>query len=163
VTARETLITALGLFFLVSFASAQAPPASNPPRPSLPDARKRTLPDAPGPTVHRFWDRKNVLLFSGVAAFRALDYASTRNMQARGREEILLPDDVVNNSAGFAALEAAGTATSVALAYGMHRWGHHKIERWVSIIHIGVAGFGDARNYLLDTKHAVVAATPQHR
>src|SRR5262245_44315183 len=58
--------------------------------------------------VHRFWDRKNVLLFSGVALFRGLDYASTRNMQARGREEILLPDDVANNSAGFAALEAAG-------------------------------------------------------
>src|SRR5213080_995349 len=59
-----------------------------------------TRPEAP---VHRFWDRTNVLLFSGVSIFRGLDYASTRNMQARGREEILLPDDVVNNSAGFAA------------------------------------------------------------
>lgn len=84
-------------------------------------------------------------------------------MQARGREEILLPDDVVNNSAGFAALEAAGTMTSVGLAYGMHRWGHHKLERWVSVVHIGVAGFGDARNYLLRTKHPVVVAAPQRR
>jgi hypothetical protein len=150
VTARATLITALGLFFLVLSAPAQSPP-----RPAV------GLPDAPV-TAHRFWDRKNVLLFSGVAVFRALDYASTRNMQARGREEILLPDDVVNNSAGFAALEAAGTATSVALAYGMHRSGHHKLERWVSIIHIGAAGFGDARNYLLVTKHSLVV-TPQRR
>src|SRR2546426_6672866 len=58
-----------------------------------------TRPEAP---VHLFWDRTNMFLFSGVSIFRGLDYASTRNMQARGREEILLPDDVVNNSAGFA-------------------------------------------------------------
>src|SRR5258708_28994898 len=117
---------------------------------SLPPAAKETtppvasLPSAPVPQ-HRFWDRTNVLLFSGVAVVRGLDYASTRNMQARGREEILLPDDVVNNSAGFTALEAAGTAASVGLSYWMHRTGHHKLERWISIVHIGVAGFGDVR------------------
>src|SRR5205823_9016388 len=54
-----------------------------------------TRPEAP---VHPFLDRTNMFLFSGVSIFRGLDYASTRNMQARGREEILLPDDVVNNS-----------------------------------------------------------------
>src|SRR6266487_2581597 len=102
------------------------------------------LPDAPA-QQHRFWDRTNILLFSGVAVFRGLDYASTRNFQARGREEVLLPDDVVNNSAGFASLELAGTATSVGLSYWMHRTGHHKVERWVSIVHIGVTGFGVAR------------------
>ena len=103
--------------------------------------------------VHRFWDRTNVFLFSGVSIFRGLDYASTRNMQARGREEILLPDDVVNNSAGFAGVEAATSATSVGLSYWMHRTGHHKLERWVSIAHIGVTGFGAARNYALKSKH----------
>src|SRR5579862_2369894 len=76
-------------------------------------------PAAPGTAAtplapeHRFWDRENVLLFSGVAIFRGLDYASTRNFMARGRTEVLIPDDVVNNSAGFASLEAAATATSV--------------------------------------------------
>jgi hypothetical protein len=103
--------------------------------------------------VHRFWDRTNLLLFSGVGAMRAMDYASTRNMQRRGREEVLLPDDVVNNSAGFAALEAAGTAASVGISYWMHRTGHHRLERWVSIVHIGVTGFGVVRNYTLDTYH----------
>src|SRR5215470_10446234 len=105
------------------------------------------------PEVHRFWDRKNVLLFSGIAVFRGLDYASTRNMQARGREEILLPDDVVNNSAGFASLEAASAMTSVGLSYLFHRTGHHKLERWLSIGHIGVTGFGVVRNYSLKSKH----------
>jgi len=94
-----------------------------------------------------------VLLFSGIAVFRGLDYTSTRNMQARGREEILLPDDVVNNSAGFASLEAAATATSVGISYVFHRTGHHKLERWLSIGHIGVTGFGVARNYALKSKH----------
>lgn len=103
--------------------------------------------------THRFWDRTNILLFSGVGVMRGMDYASTRNMQARGREEILLADDVVNNSAGFAALEAAGTAASIGISYWLHRTGHHTLERWVSITHISVAGFGDVRNYCLKTKH----------
>lgn len=103
--------------------------------------------------VHRFWDRKNLWLFSGVAAARGLDYASTYNMLDRGRQEILLPNEVVNNRAGFAALEAAGTATSIGLSYLLHRTGHHQLERWLSISHIGVAGFGAARNYALETKH----------
>jgi hypothetical protein len=98
---------------------------------------------------HAFWDRENIGLFSAVGAFRALDYASTRNFQARGREETLLPDDVVNNSAGFAALEAAATGASIGLSYVMHRTGHHRLERWVSITHITVTAFGDGRNYLL--------------
>jgi hypothetical protein len=101
---------------------------------------------------HRFWDHTNVLLFSGVAVFRGLDYASTRNMQARGREEILIPDDVVNNSAGFVSLEAAGAATSVGISYLLHRSGHHRLERWLSIAHIGITGFGAARNYALESR-----------
>lgn len=112
------------------------------------------LPEAPSQTPpHAFWDRTNIVLFSGVAVFRGLDYASTRNFQARGREEVLIPDDIVNNSAAFATLEAAGTLASVGLSYWMHRAGHHKIERWISIGHIGVTGFGVVRNYSLKSKH----------
>lgn len=105
------------------------------------------------PATHRFWDRTNILLFSGVAVFRGLDYASTRNMQARGRKEILLAPEVVNNSAAFASLEAAGAATSVGISYIFHRTGHHKLERWMSISHISVTGFGVVRNYCLVSKH----------
>ncbi len=120
---------------------------------STPEA---VAPNAPQPVampVHRFWDRTNILLFSGIAVVRGMDYASTRNFQARGRQEILLPDAVVNNSAGFAALEAAGTMTSVGISYILHRTGHHTLERWMSIGHIGVTAFGDVRNYCLKTRH----------
>ena len=87
------------------------PTPSNPHRPKAQRPRQPPSPTLPPRTRPiAFWDRTNILLFSGVAVFRGLDYASTRNFQARGREEILIPDDVVNNSAGFASLEAAGTA-----------------------------------------------------
>ena len=88
---------------------------------------------------------------------RGMDYASTRNFQARGRQEILIPDDVVNNSAAFASLEAAGTMTSVGLSYLLHRSGHHKLERWISIGDIGVTGFGVVRNYSLESRHKTAA------
>jgi hypothetical protein len=115
---------------------------------------EQVVPEAPRTVpVHRFWDRTNILLFSGIAVTRGMDYASTRNFQARGRQEILLSDEVVNNSAGFAALEAAGTMTSVGISYILHRTGHHTLERWMSIGHIGVTAFGDVRNYCLESKH----------
>jgi hypothetical protein len=146
---RQSHNLILALLLLVLPASAQdAGPAPKPaeppatPTPSSAPARAR-IPE------HRFWDRTNILLFSGVVASRALDYTSTRHFQARGDQEVLIPDDVVNNSAGFAALEAAGAATSVGISYIFHHYGHHKMERWVSIVHIGVTAFGDARNYSL--------------
>jgi hypothetical protein len=94
-----------------------------------------------------------VLLFSGIAVFRALDFASTKNFLARGRTEVLIPDDIVNNNAGFASLEAAATATSIGISYVFHRTGHHKMERWLSIVHMSVTAFGDAHNYALKSKH----------
>ncbi len=128
-------------------ARAQKPTAT-------PSSAPAPIPDAPSRNPpHAFWDRTNILLFSGVAVFRGLDYASTRNFLARGRDEILIPDDIVNNSAAFASLEAAGTLTSIGLSYWMHRAHHHRIERWISIVHIGVTGFGVARNYSLESKH----------
>jgi hypothetical protein len=116
-------------------------------------AQVRTQPENHIAPEHKFWDRKNILLFSGIAVFRGLDYASTRNFQSRGRQEVLIPDDVANNSAGFASLEAAATATSVGISYIFHRTRHHKMERWLSIGHAGVTVFGVAWNYSLKSNH----------
>lgn len=138
---RRLIRTVAALLLLSSYLFAQDPAKPAP----------GAIPAAPQPE-HRFWDRTNILLFSGVAVFRGLDYASTRNFQARGRTEILIPDDVVNNSAGFAGLEAASAATSVGISYIFHRTGHHKMERWLSIGHISVTGFGVVWNYSLESK-----------
>ena len=108
---------------------------------------------------HRFWDKENDWLFAGVGASRALDYSSTLNMRRRGNQEILLTNDVVDDHAGFAAIEAAGTGISIGASFLFHRYGHHKLERWTSIVHIGVTTFGGVRNYCLKTAHPVLSPT----
>jgi hypothetical protein len=102
---------------------------------------------------HRFWDKKNEWLFASVAAGRTFDYSSTLNLRRRGDKEILLTNDVVDNHAAFAAIEAAGTGASIGASYLFHRYGHHKLERWTSIVHFGLTTTGAVRNYCLKTAH----------
>lgn len=109
---------------------------------------------------HRFWDGENDLLFAGVAASRTLDYFSTLNMRRRGRQEVFLTNDAVDNHAGFAFIEAGATGVSIGAAYLFHRYNHHKLERWTSIVHIGVASGGAVRNYCLKTAHPAGAPPP---
>jgi len=102
---------------------------------------------------HRFWDRENDLLFTAVAASRTVDYFSTLNFRRRGRDEVFLTNDIVDNHAAFASIEAGGTALSIAASYLFHHYHHHRLERWTSIIHAGLATSGAARNYCLKTAH----------
>ncbi len=102
---------------------------------------------------HRFWDKKNAWLFAGVGAARTFDYFSTLNLRRRGDQEILLTNEIVDNHAAFAAIEAAGTAVSIGASYLFHHYGHHKLERWTSIVHFGLATTGGVRNYSLKTAH----------
>jgi hypothetical protein len=106
---------------------------------------------------HRFWDKENDWLFAGVGASRTLDYFSTLNMRRRGRQEIFLTNDAVDNHAAFAAIEASATGVSIGAAYLFHRYGHHKLERWTSTVHIGLATTGAVRNYCLKTAHFTAA------
>ena len=78
-----------------------------------------------------------------------LDYASTRHFRVRGVDEWLLSNSIVDNKPLFLGIEAAGTAASMGVSYLLHRTGHHKLERWVSIIHIGIGVGGSIRNYTL--------------
>jgi len=39
------------------------------------------------------------------------------------------------------------TGLSIGVSYLFHRYGHHKLERWVSILHISAATAGAAHNY----------------
>jgi hypothetical protein len=152
------LLSLLGAFFVTPGAAQEGaiPDPAAPPQPPISEPvvhPQELIKPKPSAAPHRFWDRENLWLFSGIAVTRGMDYASTRNFQARGRQEILLPDQVVDNSAGFASLEAAGTMTSIGISYLFHRTGHHKLERWLSVGHISVTAFGDVRNYCLESKH----------
>jgi hypothetical protein len=114
------------------------------------DQDKPANPASPiAPGVHSFWDRENDLLFAAVGAGRALDYASTLNLRSRGINEAFLTNSIVDNHALFAGIEVAATATSIGVSYLFHRTGHHRLERWTSAIHAGVAVGGAIRNYNL--------------
>jgi hypothetical protein len=140
-------------------AQSQTPAAAPTAGPVRADATLQPQPSAqeqnphPSQPTHRFWDRENDLLFAGVGAGRALDYASTLNLRRRGIDEIFLTNSIVDNHPLFAGIEAAATATSIGVSYLFHRTGHHRLERWTSAIHFGVAVGGAARNYALKTPH----------
>jgi hypothetical protein len=125
--------------------------------PSAPEAAEKPAIQAP-PQTHRFWDKENGWLIAGVGASRTLDYFSTLNFRRRGVPEALLTNDLVDNHAAFAAIEAGATGLSIGASYLFHRYGHHKLERWVSIIHFSVATGGAARNYSLKTVHKATPA-----
>ncbi len=109
------------------------------------ETQPRQLVESP----HRFFDKTNLMLFAGVAAVRALDFTSTQHFRHNGHNEVLLTNSIVDNKPLFAGIEVAGTALSIGVAYWLHRTGHHKLERWVSVVHIGVGAFGDIHNYTL--------------
>jgi hypothetical protein len=108
-----------------------------------------TRSQTPSGKSHRFLDKTNLMLFAGVAAVRALDFTSTQHFRHNGHNEVLLTNRIVDNKPLFAGIEVAGTALSIGIAYWLHRTGHHKLERWVSVVHIGVAASGDIHNYTL--------------
>jgi hypothetical protein len=151
----KLLLTALALSLLVAAAPLFAQNATDPTPapPSLENPAPSTMHADHPPYEHKFWEKQNGLLFGGVAASRTLDYFSTLNMRRRGRQEVFLTNDVVDNHAAFATIEAASTGVSMAASYLFHRYGHHRLERWTSYVHIGLATSGAVRNYCLKTAH----------
>jgi hypothetical protein len=146
-----TIAFACGGGALLAQEAASAPAVAKPEVDVL--AARRPQAEAAGRDEHRFWDKTNDWLFAGVGASRTLDYFSTLNMRRRGRQEILLTNDVVDNHPAFVAIEAAGTGVSIGVSYLFHRYGHHKLERWTSVVHIGLTTTGAVRNYCLKTFH----------
>lgn len=133
--------------------SAPQPIGSATPADQKKTAEAATASNPFAPNEHRFWDRENDWLFAGVAAGRALDYASTLNLRRRGINEAFLTNSIVDNHPLFAGIEAAATGASIGVSYIFHRTGHHRLERWTSAIHAGVAVGGAIRNYALKTPH----------
>ena len=88
-------------------------------------------------TAHKFWDRQNKLLFLAVAAGNTADFAVTyANLQNGGREMNPLVRPFGRSSAGLAVNFAGETAGVVGLSYFLHKTGHHKLERAVSLVNI---------------------------
>ncbi len=147
------LLLALAMLMGVGKVCAQAPATeAQTPSPNVvfPARKNLTKERMQG---HRFWDKKNDWLFASVGAARTFDYFSTLNLRRRGDREVLLTNEIVDNHAAFAAIEAAGTGVSIGASYLFHHYGHHKLERWTSMVHFGLATSGAVRNYCLKTAH----------
>ena len=148
-----TLLLALGMLMGASEVYAQAPATETQTPSPVVAAPGGNYQNKEQMREHRFWDKENDWLFAGVGAARTFDYFSTLNLRRRGDQEILVTNDLVDNHAAFAVVEAVGTGVSIGAAYLFHRYGHHKLERWTSIVHFGLATTGAVRNYCLKTAH----------
>jgi hypothetical protein len=118
----------------VSF-SLLPPPKSIEPASFVKSAEPVTLPEAPS---HRFWDRKNTILFATNAAFCTADFVVTRNNLRNGGQELNPFTRVFAGSTAGLAVNFAGEAVGVVgVSYLLHKTGHHKMERAVSLVNIG--------------------------
>jgi hypothetical protein len=87
---------------------------------------------------HRFWDKQNRALFVAAAALNGADFAVTRNNLQRGGQELNPVVRVFGRStAGLAVNFIGETAGVVSISYVLHKTGHHKLERMVSMVNIG--------------------------
>jgi hypothetical protein len=93
-----------------------------------------TFPEA---SRHRFWDRENSILFAANAAFSAADFVVTRdNLRGGGQELNPVTRLFSGSTAGLATNFAGETAGVLGLSYFFHKTGHHKMERYVSMVNI---------------------------
>ena len=91
---------------------------------------------------HRFWDKRNRILFASVAALSAADFAVTRaNLQNGGRELNPVTRLFSGSTAGLAVNFAGETAGIVGLSYYLHKTGHHRLERIAPLLNIGASCF----------------------
>ena len=120
-----------------SFADSFAEPKPTPIEP-VPFAMV-TVPQE-GPHRHPFWDRKNCVLFTGVAALSAADFYVTRQNLANGGTELNPITRVFGrSSAGLAVNFSAQTVSVIGLSYLFHKTGHHRMERMTTLVNIGAS------------------------
>jgi hypothetical protein len=105
------------------------------PTPFVSTSQPVSLPEAP---THRFWDRENRVLFATNGAFSAADFFVTRaNLKNGGQELNPMTRVFAGGTAGLAVNFAGESAGVVGVSYFLHKTGHHKLERLVSMLNIG--------------------------
>jgi hypothetical protein len=96
----------------------------------------------PAMSEHKFWDRENKVLFVTAAALNGADFAVTRsNLQGGGRELNPVVRIFGRSTPGLAVNFVGETAGVVSLCYFFHKTGHHKLERWASVVNISSSAF----------------------
>ena len=140
----------LALLLLAASASAQTIAANNlqPPLPAAPLIQPRQLPETPRP-AHNFFDRQNLTFFAAAAALQTADLITTRQIIDRGGHEsnpVAKPFVNHGTTAHAASTYLLGTGGTIGAAYLLHRWGHHRLERWVPLCVGAVEAWATASN-----------------
>src|ERR1700751_1940363 len=92
----------------------------------------------PAAIEHKFGDRENKVLFFTATALNGADFAITRsNLQSGGQELNPVVRFFGRSTAGLAVNFVGETAGVVSISYFLHKTGHHKLERMVSMVNIG--------------------------
>jgi len=99
---------------------------------------------------HRFFDRQNVALFSGVAIARGMDCDSTWKVLDHpwGREDIL-PPSLAKSRVQMSLFSAGMVGVQIGGSYVLHRAGWHRAERWTALLHMTSTGATAIHNYRL--------------
>ena len=131
-------IVLISTFGICPISVAQGPlPEAPTPIPAVEHASAFVSLPQPMTSEHKFWDRENKVLFFAAAALNGADFAVTRsNLQGGGRELNPVVRIFGRSTAGLAVNFAGETAGVMSVSYFFHKTGHHKLERWVSIVNI---------------------------
>jgi len=110
--------------------------------PAVPPMPVMAVTAVPEARPHDFWDRENCLLFAGVATLATADFFVTRSNLASGGRELNPVTRVLSGSTpGLAANFALETGAVMGVTYLFHKTGHHKLERFTSLVNMsGSAG-----------------------
>lgn len=130
--------TAVPMLLALTQPSHAQGPVPDAPSSSIEAPARFVTPPAQAEVPHKFWDNENRLLFAGVAATSAADFAITHaNLQNGGRE--LNPVvRIFGRSTPALALNFAGeTVAVISLGYFFHKTNHHRLERLTSIVNMG--------------------------
>jgi hypothetical protein len=87
---------------------------------------------------HRFWDRENKVLFAAVGGLATADFFVTRaNLASGGRELNPVTRIFAGSTPALAANFALETSGVMGVSYLFHKTGHHKLERFTSLLNAG--------------------------
>lgn len=96
------------------------------------------------PSSHAYWDRQNTALFLMHAGLTTTDFIVTHQNLSHGGHEInpLAKGLCESGTPGQVVFFGGRVVSTLAVSYALHRTGHHKLERGVTMFMIGDSAYG---------------------
>jgi hypothetical protein len=137
-----------------------SPPSSSPDRKGIKMSRAKVIqicaivslllaaPALSAQESHKFFDSRNLMLWSGVAAAHAMDCDSTwKFLDSGAGVEEELPTSLARSRVQMTLFSVGVVGAQVGGSYLLHRMGWHRAERWSSTLHTTITGATAVHNY----------------